>query len=85
LTLVGSPGGLTSVVQTFSTLNLGVERLVYRKPEGSDSPACLEACFDADETTTDLLRRKLARLIEVLAVEDLVTEYLARNHQGAFP
>lgn len=72
--MVGSPGGLTNVVQVFSTLDTRVERLEYVQNEGPDGLATLAACFAADDRTTDLLHRKLTRLIEVLTVDALMTD-----------
>jgi acetolactate synthase small subunit len=72
LTLVGSPGGLTNVVQVFSTLDISVERLEYNQKEGADGLATLVAWFAAEDRNADLLVRKLTRLIEVLSVEVIV-------------
>ena len=74
LTVAGSPGGLTNVVQVFSTLDIRVERLEYIQNEGTDGRATLVACFAADDRTTDLLHRKITRLIEVLTVDELRTD-----------
>lgn len=68
LTMVGSPGGLTNVVQVFSTLDARLERLEYVQKAG-DGLAVLTAWLTAEGRIIDLLHRKLTRLIEVLSVE----------------
>ena len=74
LTMVGSSGALTNVIQVFSTLDIRVERLQYVQNERSDGHATLSACFAADDRTVDLLYRKLTRLIEVLSVDDIKSD-----------
>ncbi len=58
---------MINVVQVFSTLDARVERLEYVQKTGSDL-AILTAWFTAEDRITDLLHRKLTRLIEVLSV-----------------
>ena len=68
--LVGSPGGLTDVVQVFSSLNIPLDRLDYVRDAADSGSATLAACFRADSRTIDLVLRKLTRLIEVLSAKE---------------
>jgi hypothetical protein len=63
---VGTPGGLTNVVQAISSLGIALDRLEFVRE--SEGPASLVAHYHSDERMADLLRRKLARLIEVFSV-----------------
>ena len=80
--MVGSPGGLTNVVQVFSTLDIRVERLEYLQNKGTEGQATLAARFAADDRTTNLLHRKVTRLIEVLTVDELMTDCIICNPKG---
>ena len=64
--LADSPGGLTNVVQVFSSMNLRLDHLGYARDEAGSATATLTAWFRADARTADLIFRKLTRLIEVL-------------------
>jgi hypothetical protein len=69
---VGTPGGLTSVVQTISALGLPLDHLEFDREPGR-GPACLVARYRADERMAELLRRKLSRLVEVFSVDGVET------------
>lgn len=64
--MAASPGGLASVVQAFSMLDIRAERLDYQV--GRDHIATVLVKFVGDQAA-DLLYRKLTKLIEVIAVE----------------
>jgi acetolactate synthase small subunit len=65
---VGTPGLLPGTAQVFSSVNVAVE--TYRLVRDADNPsiAIIEIGFLADERISDLICRKLSRLIDVVEV-----------------
>lgn len=72
LQFVGTPGGLTNVIQIFSTLGILLDHLEFTRPSKEHGAARLEAHYRTDRRLADLLQRKLSRLLETLSMD--VTE-----------
>ncbi len=69
VTLAGSPGALTSLVQVFSGLNIRVDQVEYARLPVQPDRACVVVRYWADDRAADLVERKLVRLIEAIALE----------------
>lgn len=82
LTVVSTSGGLTHVVQLFSTLDIQLRRLEFHRQADGEDLARVAAWFVADARTSDLLHRKLTRLIEVVSVDEMITECASIRGEG---
>lgn len=69
LRLTAAIDAFAGVVQVFSTLHVPVERWDYRRTVPEDASSQIVVRFEADQRITDLLQRKLSRLIDLLSVE----------------
>lgn len=68
---VNNPGLLTCVAQSFSSVNVAVESLRLERSETDATLAVIEIAFSADERSSDLICRRISRLIDVLEVTPL--------------
>jgi len=65
---VSSPGLLTCVAQSFSSVNIAVDSLRLERNRSDNSTATIEIAFNADKRSADLIRGRLSRLIDVLEI-----------------
>lgn len=64
----GTPGSLTSIFQCFSAIQISIVTLDFAlTPDRDDGRARLIVTFAADARQTDLLVRKVNRLVEVVS------------------
>ncbi len=68
---VNNPGLLTCVAQAFSSVNVAVDSLRLERSETDNTLAVIEIAFHADERSSDLICRRISRLIDVLEITPL--------------
>jgi hypothetical protein len=67
-----TPGLLTCVAQSFSSVNIAVDSLRHERNRTDSSTAVIEIAFRSDKRTADLIRGRISRLIDVLEITQLV-------------
>jgi len=68
---VNTPGLLTCVAQSFSSVNVAVESVRLERSTTDNTLAVIEIAFRADERSSDLICRRVSRLIDVLEISPL--------------
>jgi len=65
---VNSPGLLTCVAQSFSSVNVAVDSMRLERSMTDNTLAVIEIAYRADERSSDLICRRVSRLIDVLEI-----------------
>ena len=65
---VNNPGLLTCVAQSFSSVNVAVDSLRLERSATDATLAVIVIAFRADERSSDLICRRVSRLIDVLEI-----------------
>ena len=65
---VNNPGLLTCVAQSFSSVNVAVDSVRLARSATDATLAVIEIAYRADERSSDLICRRVSRLIDVLEI-----------------
>jgi len=65
---VNHPGLLTCVAQSFSSVNVAVDSVRLARSATDATLAVIEIAYRADERSSDLICRRVSRLIDVLEI-----------------